>query len=80
MNSIVEMFHKYNVIFQPVAQNIGLDTSSILSLWQDRAMVEVNVAVLHSYQVRPNVILIWSLSCRMTQYYKCFLINQIGQM
>ncbi len=32
-----------------VARRLGLDTSSERSLWKDRAMVEVNVAVLHSF-------------------------------
>jgi len=33
-----------------VAQAIGLDTSSNVSLWKDRALVELNVAVLHSFR------------------------------
>ncbi|MDV6374774.1 nitric oxide synthase oxygenase [Deinococcus arenicola] len=32
-----------------VAQALGLDTSRSRSLWQDRALVELNVAVLHSF-------------------------------
>lgn len=30
---------------------MGLDTSTSSSLWKDRALVEVNLAVLHSFQV-----------------------------
>ena len=30
---------------------MGLNIDRPASLWKDRAMVEVNVAVLHSYQV-----------------------------
>lgn len=30
---------------------MGLDTRTTSSLWKDKAAVEVNVAVLHSYQV-----------------------------
>jgi nitric-oxide synthase len=32
-----------------VAQQLGLDTSSESTLWRDRALVEINVAVLHSF-------------------------------
>lgn len=35
-----------------VAAAMGLDTSSSLSLWQDRALVELNAAVLHSFRER----------------------------
>ncbi len=31
---------------------MGLDTSSNISLWKDKALVETNVAVLWSFQVR----------------------------
>ena len=33
-----------------IAQGLGLDTSSERTLWRDRAVVELNVAVLHSYE------------------------------
>ncbi|MEU9852192.1 nitric oxide synthase oxygenase [Streptomyces sp. NPDC047974] len=33
-----------------VAERLGLDRSSERTLWRDRAMVELNVAVLHSFQ------------------------------
>ncbi|MGW4893392.1 nitric oxide synthase oxygenase [Kitasatospora sp. NPDC004240] len=33
-----------------VAERLGLDTSSPRTLWRDRALVELNVAVLHSFQ------------------------------
>ncbi|KAJ7411789.1 nitric oxide synthase 1 [Willisornis vidua] len=42
--------HRYNVLPE-VAQRMGLDTGTSSSLWKDRAAVEVNVAVLHSFQV-----------------------------
>lgn len=29
---------------------MGLDTRNPTSLWKDKALVEVNIAVLHSYQ------------------------------
>lgn len=30
---------------------MGLDTRKTSSLWKDQALVEVNIAVLHSFQV-----------------------------
>ena len=33
-----------------VARRMGLDTSRVTTLWQDRALVEVNRAVLHSFE------------------------------
>ncbi|GIO33053.1 nitric oxide synthase oxygenase [Paenibacillus albilobatus] len=40
---------RYNVLPQ-VAELMGLSTASETSLWRDRALVEMNVAVLHSYK------------------------------
>ena len=39
---------RYNMLPQ-IAERLGLDTSSPRSLWQERALLEVNVAVLHSF-------------------------------
>lgn len=36
---------------QPIAEKMGLDTKKSSSLWKDRALVEINIAVLYSYQV-----------------------------
>ncbi|KAL3869039.1 hypothetical protein ACJMK2_041766 [Sinanodonta woodiana] len=41
--------HRYNIL-EAVAQKMELDTSNSSSLWKDQALVEVNVAVLYSYQ------------------------------
>ncbi|CAG0908456.1 unnamed protein product, partial [Darwinula stevensoni] len=38
------------IFFQEVGKRMGLDTSTPSTLWKDRALVEVNVAVMHSYQ------------------------------
>lgn len=35
-----------------VAERLGLDTSTTASMWRDRALVELNVAVMHSFQKR----------------------------
>ncbi len=39
---------RYNQL-PALAKLMGLDTSSNISLWKDRALVELNVAVLHSF-------------------------------
>lgn len=36
---------------QVVAKRMGLDTRTHASLWKDRAVVELNAAVLYSFQV-----------------------------
>jgi nitric-oxide synthase, bacterial len=47
---------RYNVLPE-VARRMGLDTSSDKTLWRDRAIVELNVAVLHSFrQARVTII------------------------
>ena len=38
-------------IFQEIAEKLGLDTQSPISLWKDEALVEINKAVLYSYKV-----------------------------
>ncbi|KAB2342666.1 nitric oxide synthase oxygenase [Actinomadura rudentiformis] len=40
---------RYNLLPQ-VAERLGLDTSNEITLWRDRALVELNVAVLHSFE------------------------------
>ncbi|GFO10497.1 nitric oxide synthase [Plakobranchus ocellatus] len=40
---------RYNIC-QEVAEKMGLDTRKNTSLWKDRVLVEVNVAVLYSFQ------------------------------
>lgn len=45
--------HRYNIL-EEVAIKMGLDTRSHSTLWKDRAVVEVNFAVLYSFQ-RDNV-------------------------
>ncbi|UYV63676.1 NOS1 [Cordylochernes scorpioides] len=45
---------RYNVAPE-VAGRLGLDTTSPASLWMDRAVLELNVAVLHSFQLNPRL-------------------------
>lgn len=39
-----------NILLQIIATKLELDTRTPTSLWKDRTLVEVNLAVLHSYQ------------------------------
>ena len=41
--------YRYNML-PIVAEKMGLDCSDHISLWKDLALVEINVAVLHSYK------------------------------
>ncbi|KAE8594972.1 hypothetical protein XENTR_v10015399 [Xenopus tropicalis] len=41
--------YRYNIA-EEVAKRLGLDTKKTSSLWKDRAALEVNIAVLYSYQ------------------------------
>uniref|UniRef100_A0A3Q0SYZ0 Nitric oxide synthase n=1 Tax=Amphilophus citrinellus TaxID=61819 RepID=A0A3Q0SYZ0_AMPCI len=40
---------RYNIL-EEVATKMALDTRKTSSLWKDQALVEINIAVLHSYQ------------------------------
>ncbi|XP_005402830.1 PREDICTED: nitric oxide synthase, inducible isoform X1 [Chinchilla lanigera] len=44
---------RYNIL-EEVGRRMGLDTHTLASLWKDRAVTEINVAVLHSFQ-KQNV-------------------------
>lgn len=44
---------RYNLL-SAVAELLGLDTRLDSTLWKDRALVELNVAVLHSFRV-PSI-------------------------
>ncbi|XP_022236006.1 nitric oxide synthase, salivary gland-like, partial [Limulus polyphemus] len=48
--------HHYNIT-EEVALKMGLDTSSPATLWKDQALVEINIAVLHSYQ-KQNIVIV----------------------
>ncbi|KAM4648409.1 nitric oxide synthase, inducible isoform 1-T2 [Amazona ochrocephala] len=44
---------RYNIL-KEVGRRMGLETNKLSSLWKDRAVVEINVAVLYSFQ-KENV-------------------------
>ncbi|KPM03085.1 nitric oxide synthase-like protein 1, partial [Sarcoptes scabiei] len=48
--------HRYNIL-PDVAKHMSLDVNSNASLWKDRAVIEVNTAVLFSFQ-RANVTIV----------------------
>ena len=43
--------NRYNLL-PVVAERLGLDTKASSTLWKDRAMVELSIAVMHSFQKR----------------------------
>lgn len=47
---ILIFFHFYYVL-QRVGRRMGLETQKLSSLWKDQALVAINVAVMHSFQV-----------------------------
>lgn len=40
---------RYNLL-PKVAGHMGLDTSRNITLWKDKALIELNIAVLHSFK------------------------------
>ncbi|GBP31541.1 Nitric oxide synthase [Eumeta japonica] len=48
--------NRYNIL-EKVASKMNLDTLTTTSLWKDKALLEVNVAVLHSYH-KHNVTIV----------------------
>ena len=49
--SCTQVFKWFSFLLQPIAKKMGLDTSANATLWKDRACVEVNYAVMTSFQV-----------------------------
>ncbi|NXN16416.1 NOS2 protein, partial [Indicator maculatus] len=47
---------RYNIL-KEVGRRMGLETNKLSSLWKDRAVVEINVAVLYSFQKQNVTIL-----------------------
>uniref|UniRef100_A0A2R9CL25 Nitric oxide synthase n=1 Tax=Pan paniscus TaxID=9597 RepID=A0A2R9CL25_PANPA len=44
---------RYNIL-EEVAKKMNLDMRKMSSLWKDQALVEINIAVLYSFQVTPG--------------------------
>ncbi|XP_067864479.1 nitric oxide synthase 2b, inducible [Heptranchias perlo] len=47
---------RYNVL-EDVGKKMGLETNKLASLWKDQAVVEINIAVIHSFQKRNVTIM-----------------------
>ncbi|KAG8122710.1 hypothetical protein E2320_018261 [Naja naja] len=47
---------RYNIL-QEVGRRMGLETNKLSSLWKDKAVIEVNIAVLHSFQKQSITIM-----------------------
>lgn len=47
----LKAFTFYHVLLQQVAKKMNLDMRKTSSLWKDQALVEINIAVLYSFQV-----------------------------
>ena len=69
---------RYNIT-QEVAERMGLDTSTTTTLWKDKALVEVNLAVLHSYKVSLKSIYPHkNFGPKLFQSYKYFLCEVVA--
>jgi nitric oxide synthase oxygenase domain/subunit len=45
------------LLVQLIAERMGLDIKNNSSLWKDKALIELNHAVLYTYQVKFETIL-----------------------
>jgi nitric-oxide synthase len=60
---------RYNVL-PAIAERLGLNTRSDRSLWKDRAIVELNVAVLHSFARQGVAIIDHHTACRQFVFHE----------
>lgn len=60
---------RYNLL-PVIAQRMGLDTHSERSLWKDRAIVELNVAVMHSFVARRVAIVDHHTACKQFVFHE----------
>lgn len=54
----IKSFFSCHVLLQQVAKKMNLDMRKTSSLWKDQALVEINIAVLYSFQVL-RTLLVW---------------------
>lgn len=57
LNIFAILWHIINILLQKVALKMELDTRTSTSLWKDKALVEINIAVLYSFQ-KHNVTIV----------------------
>lgn len=53
---LTPLLTSYHSLLQQVAKKMNLDMRKTSSLWKDQALVEINIAVLYSFQV-------WAQQC-----------------
>lgn len=56
---------------------MGVDTRTHTSLWKDRAVIELNAAVLYSFQVMILPRMLITITERKYSYYYLFLKSAI---
>lgn len=59
------------ILLQLVAKKMGLDTSSPTTLWKDRAVLELNAAVLHSFKVTNTNVKVVQLAIIFFKETRC---------
>lgn len=52
----IKCFPSCRVLLQQVAKKMNLDMRKTSSLWKDQALVEINIAVLYSFQVPRDLL------------------------
>lgn len=63
---------------QEVGDKLGLDTRTPVTLWKDQAALEVNIAVLHSYQVRVKRGLSFSALLSLSPADEILFLNRLA--
>lgn len=53
-NGMPQPMNLHLLPLQEVAKKMNLDMRKTSSLWKDQALVEINIAVLYSFQVTPG--------------------------
>lgn len=61
--------NRYNML-PKVAAVLGLDTKTDVSLWQDKALVELNLAVLHSFKQRGVAMVDHHSAAKQFEYFE----------
>ena len=54
-NHYFDIFIIFKLKKKLIAEKMGLDIKSNFSLWRDKALVELNYAILYTFQVESNL-------------------------
>ena len=78
--NVVPLFHillhvkKDYVLFQSIGLKMGLNTKNPSTLWKDKALLEMNIAIIHSFQVNViNVLLSGGVKHVALENENCFV-------